>query len=114
MESFAVTIFAYTLSVFLAGFGAILIWKIATNRIDLKYLIADEEGSASMSRFQFLLFTIIVAGCIAYLVFKGDKFPHVDQNILILIGISGGTYAVAKGIDKRAETVAEETKKGAG
>ena len=39
----------------------IAIWKIVTDDISLKFLISDENGDAGLSRFQFLIFTFVIA-----------------------------------------------------
>jgi hypothetical protein len=69
-----------------------------------------------LSRFQFLLFTFVIAA--SYFLFvaaivtkdvatfiKDGKIllPDIPGNVLGLIGISGGSYVVAKAIQKSAE-----------
>ena len=73
------------------------VWK---GDIDLNYLISDELGYASLSRFQFLVFTFVVAMSLFYLIVikSPPDFPLVPNQILALLGISGGSYVVSKGI----------------
>lgn len=75
----------------------VLIW---TGRIDLCHLISEANGSASMSRFQLLIFSFVVAISLFYLVEKNKdaKFPDIPTGVLTLLGISASTYAVGKGI----------------
>jgi hypothetical protein len=88
--------------VFAVFFGllaiTILVW-IWLGKIDLKLLVSEKDGSASMSRFQMLIFTFVV-GISLYLIVVSDPatFPDIPNGILGLLGISTGTYAVSKGI----------------
>lgn len=85
-------------------FGIAVLWQIIRGRIDLKLLVSETDGTASMSRFQFLLFTFIIGfGFILLTItsFKGTPgFPTVDPGVMALLGISGGTYALSKNIQK--------------
>lgn len=86
--------------------GAALLWRIFTGAIDLKYLIGDvPTGDASMSRFQLLVFTFVIALSFLYLVTTpgGTGFPEVPANVLVLLGISGSSYLVSKNIDGPAK-----------
>jgi hypothetical protein len=87
--------------VFLGVLAVILLFKIATDKIDLEWLISEDNGHASMSRFQLLIFTFVIAISLVKLTEKlGDHFPPIDSGILTLLGISASTYAVGKGIQK--------------
>lgn len=83
--------------IFLFGF-AILIC-IANGTMDLSELLS-ETGSkgASMSRFQLLIFTLVISLSLFLLVVSQNKFPDISPQILTLLGISSSTYAVSKGI----------------
>ena len=89
---------------FLGALAVILIIKIVTNKIDLEWLISEDNGHASMSRFQLLVFTFVIAIGIVKLTEADGKFPYIDTNILTLLGISASTYAVGKGIQKSGST----------
>jgi hypothetical protein len=104
-------VFSALIIVILAGFAGAVLGKIITNDIDLKYLISEDNGNASMSRFQFLLFTFVIAASyflyVAETVAKIDPskpiiLPNIPPGVLGLIGISGASYVVAKGIQKSA------------
>src|SRR5215510_15701963 len=82
----------------LGGLGVTLIVLIWTNKIDLKYLVSEEDGSASISRFQLLIFTFVVAIGLFKLVEVKQQFPEIPNGVLTLLGISASTYAVGKGI----------------
>jgi uncharacterized BrkB/YihY/UPF0761 family membrane protein len=91
-------------SIVVCGFIGILaitiLWLIWTDRIDLSQLVSETNGDASMSRFQLLIFTFVVAVSLFYLVEKSteSKFPDIPSGVLTLLGISASTYAVGKGI----------------
>lgn len=90
--------------ILLSALGATVVIKMALGTIDLKYLVAEEGGSASLSRFQMLLFTFVVASLYflyaLYGLMSGDaaKLPEIDGSVLGLMGISGGSYLLSKGI----------------
>src|SRR5215471_6244608 len=85
---------------FVGGLGITFLVKIWTGDIDISRLISEVNGDASMSRFQFLIFTFVVALSL-FLVIVGSsplKFPDIPGTVLSLIGISGSSYLVSKGI----------------
>ena len=100
------TIFATLLAVLLGMFATLVLAKIMFGQIDLSKLLSEANGDASMSRFQFMIFTFVIAG--SYLLMQlgnGDQaMPEVPQSVLGLMGISVGGYASAKVIQKSAET----------
>ena len=101
---------AWILVVFIGALAAIILWKIWRGKIDLTKLISEKGGDASMSRFQFLVFTFAVVLMWIYLFFSSGngKMPPIDNSVLALLGISGASYVVSKGIQKSHET--EESK----
>ena len=88
--------------IFVGALGFIVLWKIVDNTIKLDHLISEENGQASLSRFQFLVFTFVIATGFILITVHGDviEFPTVPQGVWALLGISGGSYVVAKGIQK--------------
>jgi hypothetical protein len=88
---------------FLGILAVILLYKIAVDKIDLEYLISEDNGHASMSRLQLLIFTFVVAISLVKIVEKTGMFPTIDSGILTLLGISASTYAVGKGIQKSGD-----------
>ena len=90
----------WILTVFIGLLAVMILLKIWKGDIDLNYLISDENGWASLSRFQFLVFTFVVAMSLFYLVVVGTPpaYPIVPKEILALLGISGGSYVLSKGI----------------
>ena len=88
----------YGVCLFTGLLCAVLLWKIFTNQIDLSKVISEANGDASMSRFQLLIFTMMVAISMFILVVKNWNFPVIPDGVLGLLGISASTYAVGKGI----------------
>jgi hypothetical protein len=84
--------------------GIAILWLILNGTIDLSRLISEPNGDASMSRFQFLIFTFVISLSLFLVIVSGkDKdgrlaFPEIPGGILTLLGISGSTYAVGKAI----------------
>jgi peptidoglycan/LPS O-acetylase OafA/YrhL len=88
----------YGLLVLTFLFGMVILVDIIRGNIDLSTLLT-EDGKASMSRFQLLIFTFVIALSLFLMVAEnGTKFPEIPANVLTLLGISASTYAVSKGI----------------
>jgi len=98
----ALTFLVYVIAIFLALLQGVIIWKIMFDKIDLQYLISDGPGFASLSRFQFLVFTFVIGVGITYLTFKTGELPAIDSGVLTLLGISSASYALGKGIDAQS------------
>jgi len=104
----------WILTVFIGLLAVIVVIKIWRGEIDLNYLISDEQGFASLSRFQFLVFTFVVAMSLFYLIVSNDPpvYPIVPKEILALLGISSGSYVLSKGIQNSRDVgIAEVTGK---
>ena len=96
----------YGVCLFFGWLCFILLLKISRDEIDLSKLVSEANGDASMSRFQLLVFTMIVAFSMFFMVVKNWNFPYISDGILTLLGISASTYAVSKGIQfSRPETL---------
>lgn len=81
-----------------------IIYLIFAGKIDLSRLISEPNGDASMSRFQLLIFTFVVALSLFFIVAATNRqssspqLPDVPGGILALLGISASSYLVSKGI----------------
>jgi hypothetical protein len=75
-----------------------LLYKMWTNQINLSTLLMEANGDASMSRFQLLVFSLVVAVGIYLYMLNHLDLPKIDQSVLTLLGISASTYAAGKGI----------------
>lgn len=93
-------VIGWILTGFIGLLAIMILIKIWTGDIDLNYIISDENGWASLSRFQFLIFTFVVAMSLFYLIVANTppQYPVIPKEILALLGISGGSYVVSKGI----------------
>lgn len=86
---------------FLALLAITVIWLVWTGKINLDRLISESNGDASMSRFQLLVFTFVIAGSLFLVTASPSqpKFPDsIPQGVLLLLGISSSSYLVSKGI----------------
>jgi hypothetical protein len=88
----------YAVVLFLGLLAATLLTLVWRNKIDLSGLLAEVNGQASVSRFQLVIFTMIIALALFVLTIQDGKFPYISPEILILLGISSSTYAVGKAI----------------
>jgi len=85
-------------------YGLFILLEIATGRLDLSRLLSEvgPDGKtchASLSRFQLLIFTFVIALSLFLITVAHDAFPTtIPPEILTLLGISASTYAVSKGI----------------
>ena len=96
------------ISVIILLFAFLVLWKIYTDEISLKDLLAEPpppgqttgESKASLSRFQFLIFTFVIAGLFLMLSIEAGTFVEIPTNVLALLGISGGSYVISKAVGK--------------
>lgn len=90
---------ALALIIVVVASAAVVLYLIVIGKIDLKDVL-DEPGSnkASLSRFQFMLFTFVVAGLFLMLSVESGTFVNIPSGVLELLGISAATYGVSKGI----------------
>lgn len=83
-------------------FGFMVLAAIASGKIDIGRLLEEKGsngGGASMSRFQLLIFTFVVAISLLLIVVSTHDFPkEIPAGVLTLLGISASTYAISKGI----------------
>jgi uncharacterized BrkB/YihY/UPF0761 family membrane protein len=99
-------VIGWMLTIFVGLLGGIILWLIIRGRINLSQLISEPSGQASLSRFQFLIFTFVIALSLFLIIVAGDKpmFPAtIPGGILALLGISGGSYVISKGIQSTKE-----------
>ncbi len=96
--------------IFLFGFSVLV--YIANGSIDLTDLLSETGDSkgASMSRFQLLIFTLVIALSLFLVVVSKMEFPaSIPPEVLTLLGISASTYAVSKGIQTSANQTTTTT-----
>jgi len=96
---------AIALIVIIMGAAAVTLWLIATGDINIKNVLEEPHSDkASLSRFQFLIFTFVVAGLFLLLSIESGTFVAVPNSVLMLLGISAGSYVVSKGITAGAKS----------
>ena len=86
-------------AIILLLFALLVLWKIYRNEISLDGLLAEgavPPAKASLSRFQFLIFSFVIAGLYLLLSIEAGTFVDIPTNVLGLLGISGGSYLVSK------------------
>lgn len=102
-EKWVSTLAAWVALGFLGLIGVAILYYVFTGRIDLSGLISEPTGDASMSRFQLLVFTFVVAASLFLIIASATPpaFPTVIPNgILVLLGISSSSYLVSKAIQQ--------------
>src|SRR5713226_23091 len=108
----------YVVCGIIAVIGFVVVWKIATGKIDISKMLTEKDGStggaASMSRFQLLIFIFVIALSFFLVVISNIKIiqakpgdhrselPDVPNGVLALLGISASSYAVGKAIQHGA------------
>jgi hypothetical protein len=106
----------WILAIFIGALGAMVLWRMYRSEINLTKLISEPDGDASLSRFQFLIFTFVIAmGYFLITLQNRGTFPDIPPNVLALLGISATSYVVSKGIQvhkttRMAETEVEKAK----
>ncbi|HWA04682.1 MAG TPA: hypothetical protein VG819_14270 [Rhizomicrobium sp.] len=94
---------AIALIVIVIGAAVLVLWLIFRGKIDLSQVLTEAESAkASLSRFQFLLFTFVIAGLFLLLSVESGAFVNIPDSVLMLLGISAGSYAISKGITANA------------
>jgi hypothetical protein len=102
-EKWISTLAAWVALGFLGLIGVAILYYVFTGRIDLSGLISEPSGDASMSRFQLLVFTFVIAASLFLIIASAapPAFPATIPNgILVLLGISSSSYLVSKGIQQ--------------
>ena len=99
VSSAVINLAAWVALGFLGLMGIAILYYVFTGRIDLGGLISEPSGEASMSRFQLLIFTFVIAASFFLIVVTKSGFPDpIPQGVLVLLGISASSYLVSKGI----------------
>ena len=105
----------WVLLAFIAVLCGEVIYLVArgTKGIDLSHLVSEPTGEASMSRFQLLVFTIVIALSVFYVTVSPDStgLPEIPTGVLTLLGISASSYAVGKGLQTQRDTTLKQIEK---
>jgi len=100
-ERWISTLSAWVALGFLGLLGIAILYYVFSGRIDLSGLISEPTGDASMSRFQLLVFTFVIAASLFLIIASATPPafpPNIPNGILVLLGISASSYLVSKGI----------------
>jgi len=110
---------AIAIALVIVVFALAVAYRLLRGDIDLRYLLAEPAGpiqpgadpnepptepKASVSRFQFLIFTFVIAGVYLVLCLESGRFVDIPENVILLLGVSGTSYAASKGIKAAADT----------
>jgi hypothetical protein len=116
---------AIAIALLIVGIALAVLKALFDGTISLKYLIAEpadpgaqafaqrthedhplppETPKASMSRLQLLIFTFVIAGVYLVLCLESGTLVAIPENVILLLGVSGGTYAASKGIKAAGES----------
>ena len=128
MQNLPAIVAEWIVVVFIAGVAAMVLVKIWTNKIDLSGLLSESADpataaavagaaaaagpppvgapaggplpttKASLSRLQLLLFTVVIVGLYLTLSLEAGAMVEIPNQVLGLLGISGGSYVISKGI----------------
>ncbi len=72
--------------------------KVTNRSLNPLELSKGNGGKASLSKFQVLLFSYLIMGKLAFIVFRTGALTDLSADILLLLGISGGGAAAAKAV----------------
>ena len=107
MQTAPAMIMEWIVITFIALLGLVVLWKIYTGKIDLSTVLSEMPDSgqaagtpakASLSRLQMLLFTFVIVGLYLTLCLEAGELLEIPNQVLGLLGISGGSYVISKGI----------------
>jgi len=98
----------WMLAILIGLFALVVLYRIYTGAIDLKYLLCESTNTdkpvASLARFQFLIFTFVIALCLFLVTVSKGDFPTISGSVVALLGISGGSYVIGKGIQAGSDS----------
>jgi len=109
MQTHSALAMEWVVIVFIAALGVVILYKIFVGQIDLSTVLDEmtdkpngagpaPKPKASLSRLQMLLFTFVIAGLYLTLCLEAGQLLDIPNQVLGLLGISGGSYVVSKGI----------------
>jgi hypothetical protein len=106
VQTIHAVVIGWIVVVFIGVLALIILSKIWRGSISLDGLLAEQvqagqSAKASMSRLQLLIFTLVIAGLYLTLCLEAGSFIEIPNQVLGLLGISGGSYLVSKGIQSK-------------
>jgi hypothetical protein len=103
MDSVAWLALQWVVVAFIGLVGLVIVIKLFTDKIDLNTLLSEPDGKASLSRFQLLLFTFVIASIYVVICLQQGELQEISNGVLGLMGISGGSYVISKGIQTQGD-----------
>jgi hypothetical protein len=106
MEAVKLT-FEWIVAILVGLIGLVIVYQMFVGKINLTKLISESDGKGSMARLQFLIFTFVIAGSFFLITISKNPpaFPDkIPGEVLALLGISGGSYVLGKGIQTAKDT----------
>ena len=101
LEHVLVLIGCATIAV-LSTVEALIVWRIGAKQVSQRRLIANERGNARSARLQVQVFLFAIAAGVLYLTARGMAFHEVNESVLVLLGLGGATYTLAKSLARLA------------
>jgi hypothetical protein len=109
MQTHSALAMEWVIIIFIGVLGIILLYKMLMGQIDLSTVLDEmtdkpsatepaPKPKASLSRLQMLVFTFVIAGLYLTLCLEAGQLLDIPNQVLGLMGISGGSYVVSKGI----------------
>jgi hypothetical protein len=108
MQNVLAIVAEWIVVLFIAGVAAMVLFKMWTDKSSLTGLLSESSDptaaaaglppKASLSRLQLLLFTMVIVGLYLTLSLEAGAMVEIPNQVLGLLGISGGSYVVSKGI----------------
>ncbi|HEY9104564.1 hypothetical protein [Chitinimonas sp.] len=93
----AESILLYTLAISYLAIVLVALYKVLYVP-NLSKLLCEPDGKASISRFQLFVFTLVISGLYLALSIEAGQLIDVPNGALTLLGISGGSFLISKGI----------------
>src|ERR1043166_1725746 len=110
MENLPAIVAAWIVVIFIAAIASIILVKVWVGSISLSGLLSEPvevppvappvPGKGSLSRLQLLMFTFAIGGLYLTLSLEAGSFVDIPNQVLGLLGISGGSYVISKGIQE--------------
>lgn len=113
---FIAFLFAIVVSLMLVALGLTVVRAMWRGDIRLTHLLSEpvlpgesqDVAKASLSRFQFLVFTFVIAGLYFVLSLETGALIDVPEGTLILLGISSATYVGSKAMQNSRSTAPDD------
>ncbi len=87
----------YELLILLSLLLCVIIYQLIIGKINMKGLLYDKTTRKfSPGRVQLLTFTVVIAGYLILKITETGKFPDINQDLIVILGLSNFTYLGGK------------------